>query len=898
MRAATVSAKVKKILVVGRRKVSIYHLPSVGDLGWPSPERLPYAIKVLLESALRRCDGRAVTVEDVAALAGWTPRGSGGQIRFHPGRVVLQDFTGVPCLVDLAAMRSAMARLGGDPAKVNPSVPCDLVVDHSIQVDAYGSSRALAVNLAREFQRNGERYAFLKWGQKAFSRFRLIPPGSGIIHQVNLEYLATGVLRTSVEGEEIVYPDSLVGTDSHTTMINGLGVVGWGVGGIEAEAVMLGEPIAMALPAVIGVRLRGRPAAGVTATDIVLSLTELLRRRGVVGCFVEFFGEGLSVLRLPDRATLANMAPEYGATMGLFPVDEETLRYYRATGRRPADVALLRAYLEEQGMFFRPGAPEPDYTDVVDFDLGAVVPCLAGPKRPQDRVPVRELKTSFHGALVEPTDRRGFGLPRSRVSASASLEDGTRLTHGSVVLAAITSCTNTSNPDLLVAAGLLARNAVRRGLRTPPFVKTSFAPGSRAAEAYLREAGLLRFLERLRFHVVGFGCTTCIGNSGPLPEDAAEAVTREGLVAAAVLSGNRNFEGRVHPLVKANYLASPPLVVAYALAGTVAVNLEKEPLGTDSRGRPVYLHEIWPTAEEIRDHVERFVTPQVFREKYRRITSGGEEWSAIRVRGTVLYPWDPRSTYIQEPPFFSDLVRLPVPRDGISGARVLVMLGDSVTTDHISPAGPIAPDSPAGRYLRELGVSPEAFNSYGSRRGNDRVMTRGTFANVRLKNLLAPGTEGAWTRHWPDGVRMSIFDAASRYREEGVPLIVLAGREYGTGSSRDWAAKGVALLGVRAVVARSFERIHRSNLVGMGVLPLEFPEGVSRESLGLRGDEVFDLSGTETPIAPHARVKATVVSPDGRRRSFALRCRIDTPMEAEYFRHGGILPYVLRKMLG
>jgi aconitate hydratase len=862
-------------------------------------ERLPYSIRVLLESVLRNVDGRLVTARDVERLGAWSPSQPGGaELPFMPARVILQDFTGVPAVVDLASMRAAVKRLGGDPARINPLVPVDLVIDHSVQVDAFGSPDALARNAAIEFERNRERYEFLRWGQQAFKGFRVVPPATGIVHQVNLEFLAKGVLIRKEGGETIALPDTLVGTDSHTTMINGLGVLGWGVGGIEAEAAMLGQPLYMVPPQVVGFRLAGRLREGTTATDLVLTVTEMLRRKGVVEKFVEFYGPGLDGMSLADRATVANMSPEYGATCGFFPIDDETLAYLRRTGRRSEEVDLVERYCKEQGLF-RATRSEPAYSDALELDLGTVEPSLAGPKRPQDRVALSEMKAGFRRSLTAPVKERGFGLGPEEAGRSVAVEiAGTRsrLGHGSVVIAAITSCTNTSNPSVMLGAGLLARKAVARGLRTPPHVKTSLAPGSKVVTEYLRRAGLLADLETLGFHLVGYGCTTCIGNSGPLPPAVSKAIGEGGLVAAAVLSGNRNFEGRVHPEVKANYLASPPLVVAYALAGTTDIDLVREPIGTTPDGAPVSLAEIWPKADEIAT-LQEAVSAEMFATTYANVFDGNPAWNAIPVRKGDLYEFKESSTYIQEPPFFRELELEPKPPAEIRGARILAVLGDSVTTDHISPAGDIPLDSPAGRYLVSRGVEKKDFNSYGSRRGNDRVMVRGTFANIRLKNAMVPGVEGGFSVHIPSGERMAIFDTAERYRAEGVPLVVIAGREYGSGSSRDWAAKGPALLGVRAVIAQGYERIHRSNLIGMGVLPLQFRAGEGAETLGLTGAERLTIAGLGGEIAPRQDVTVAVERSDGARGSFTVQARLDTPVEAEYYRNGGILQTVIRQML-
>ena len=883
----------------GSGTAGIYRLARLEEQGLGDMASLPYSIRVLLEAVLRNCDGYVVTEDDVQNLAGWQAASPAkAEIPFKPSRVVLQDFTGVPAIVDLAAMRSAMHRLGGDPSKVNPLIPVDLVIDHSVQVDRFGSKDALATNIQFEFERNRERYEFLRWGQQAYDNFCVVPPNVGIVHQVNLEFLAKCVFMREDQAGPVAIPDTLVGTDSHTTMINGLGVVGWGVGGIEAEAVMLGQPLYMLMPAVVGFELTGALPAGATATDLVLMVVEILRQVGVVGKFVEFFGSGVAGMPLADRATIANMAPEYGATMGFFPVDDETLNYLRRTGREADEVLLVERYTQEQGLFRTERSRIPTYSQVVTLDLGTVEPSLAGPKRPQDRVTLSGMKESFNRALAAPVSERGFDLDDKARAASAIVSNGAdvELRHGAVVIAAITSCTNTSNPTVMLAAGLLARNAVSRGLTVPPYVKTSLAPGSRVVTDYMDKAGLTESLEQLGFHTVGYGCTTCIGNSGPLPEPVARAVMDGDLVASAVLSGNRNFEGRVNPLVQANYLASPPLVVAYALAGTTDVNLVSEPIGTDQAGQEVFLRDIWPTADEVNRVVEESLSPEIFTYRYQHAFDANETWNAIDITSGDLYAWDEASTYIQEPPFMVGLEREPSPIQPVNGARVLCLLGDSVTTDHISPAGAIAQDSPAGRFLVEHGVAPTDFNSYGSRRGNDRVMHRGTFANIRIRNQLAPGTEGGWTRHLPSGEQLSIYDAALRYAEQGVPLVVLAGTEYGTGSSRDWAAKGTQLLGVRAVIATSYERIHRSNLVGMGVLPLEFPAGESWKSMGLTGEEFFDIQ-VDDALKPRQSVPVMATSPDGSEIRFDAPLRIDTPVEMDYYRNGGILPAVLRMLL-
>ena len=884
----------------GSGRAGIYRLSRLEDAGLARVAALPLSIRVLLESVLRNCDGSQVTEQDVKNLAGWTAAaGIKAEVPFKPARVLLQDFTGVPAVVDLAAMRSAVQRLHGDPARINPLIPVDLVIDHSVQVDRFGSPAAYGQNIQWEFQRNRERYEFLRWGQKAFASFRVVPPGVGIVHQVNLEFLAKVVFLREDEAGRVALPDTLVGTDSHTTMINGLGVLGWGVGGIEAEAVMLGQPFYMLAPEVVGCEITGRLPPGATATDVVLTLTQMLRKEGVVGKFVEYFGPGVATMKVAERALLANMAPEYGATMGFFSVDRETLAYLRETGRSEAEVQLVERYCQEQQLFRSDDMPVPNYTKTLSLDLGAIEPCVAGPKRPQDRVPLRAAKQSFRQALRAPLKDRGYALAEDQMQRTAEVGQRGRAStigHGAVVIAAITSCTNTSNPSVMLAAGLLARKAVEKGLSVPPHVKTSLAPGSRVVTDYLQELDLEKPLERLGFHTVGYGCTTCIGNSGPLPDAVADAIGEKNLVAAAVLSGNRNFEGRIHPLVKANYLASPPLVVAYALAGTIDIDLTSEPLGTGAGGQPVYLRDIWPSAQEVDAAVVRAVRPEMFRARYATIFEANDTWNAIPAADSQLYPWDPGSTYIQEPPFLLEMAVEPGPIRPVRGARVLVALGDSVTTDHISPAGTIAASSPAGRYLQGLGVQPVDFNTYGARRGNDRVMTRGTFANIRIRNLLAPGTEGGVTRHLPDGTLMSIYDAAMQYKAEGVPLLVLAGNEYGAGSSRDWAAKGTQLLGVRAVLAAGYERIHRSNLVGMGVLPLELPAGKTWESLGLGGDETFDVPDLDDRLQPGGPLTIRATNAAGEVREFRVTARIDTPVEQQYYRHGGILPMVLRKL--
>jgi aconitate hydratase len=871
-------------LRAGSNEYEYFRLARLEEKGVGNVGRLPFSIKILLENLLRNEDGRRVSARDVEAVAGGEGAGA-KEISFMPARVLLQDFTGVPCVVDLAAMRDALAAMGADPGLANPLMPADLVIDHSVQVDQFGTAGAFDFNAQLEFQRNRERYLLLRWGQTAFRNFRVVPPDTGIVHQVNLEYLAPVVFRNGA----LAYPDSVVGTDSHTTMINGLGVLGWGVGGIEAEACMLGQPVSMLLPPVIGFKLHGRLNEGCTATDLVLTITQILRKKGVVGKFVEFYGTGLSALSLADRATVANMAPEYGATMGFFPVDQETLAYLKFTNRGADLVALVEAYTKEQGIFRTDATPDPVYADMLELDLAAVTPSMAGPKRPQDRVELPGVKANFHAAF-----------PGPEKSAAAEIGGKTvQIGNGSVVIAAITSCTNTSNPSVMLAAGLVAKKAVERGLQVKPWVKTSLAPGSKVVMDYYKEAGLIPYLEKLNFHLVGFGCTTCIGNSGPLPEPVAQAVTKESLVVAGVLSGNRNFEGRINPLVKANYLASPPLVVAYALAGTIDIDLSTEPLGQGSDGKPVYLRDIWPSNEEVSSTLRMAINQGMFEREYARAFDGDANWQGLDVPTGNIYKWDDASTYIKKPPYFDQMVDPATSVKDFHGMRVLALLGDSVTTDHISPAGSIAKDSPAGMYLIAQGVQPGDFNSYGARRGNHEVMVRGTLANIRLRNQLAPGTEGSWTIHMPSGKQMFIYDASVEYQKDGVPLMILAGKEYGSGSSRDWAAKGVALLGVRAVIAESFERIHRSNLVGMGVLPLQFQPGETAASLGLTGKETFHVEGVKASLNGGAR-KAVVraVSDDGAEKKFNVVVRVDTPQEVEYYRNGGILPYVLRQLAG
>ncbi len=883
----------------GSGEAYYYRLATLQEQGLGDIERMPFSIKVLLEALLRNEDGFIVTADDVRKLAAYdASRPAQDEVPFMPARVVLQDFTGVPAVVDLAALRSAMHRMGGDPDKINPQVPVDLVIDHSVQVDEYDSPLALLHNAEIEFERNRERYEFLRWGQAAFENFAVVPPASGIVHQVNLEYLAKGVQSRPHGDLDVVYPDSLVGTDSHTTMINGLGVVGWGVGGIEAEAVMLGQPIYMLTPEVIGFELAGELPEGATATDLVLVVTQMLREKGVVGKFVEFYGSGLAGMTVPDRATIANMAPEYGATMGFFPIDEETLRYLRQTGRLDDEVEAVERYAKANGLFHEVGTPDPAFADTLSLDLSTVEPSLAGPKRPQDRVLLSEMQETFHADLRKPHAERGFALSDADLDASATFELGGErheIRHGDVVIAAITSCTNTSNPSVMLAAGLVAKKAAERGLHAKPWVKTSLAPGSKVVTEYLTETGLMPHLENVGFYLVGYGCTTCIGNSGPLPEPVAEAIQASDVVAASVLSGNRNFEGRINPHVKANYLASPPLVVAYALAGTVDIDLVNDPLAHDADGRPVYLKDLWPDTSEITQHLEAAMNPGTFRRMYDGIEASNEQWNEIPVRGGQLFEWDEESTYIQEPPFFQGMDPDVATIEPIEGARVLVKVGDSVTTDHISPAGAIAPDTPAGRYLKEHDVAQKDFNSYGSRRGNDRVMTRGTFANIRLKNQLAPGTEGGWTTDFTDGQVKFIFDAAKNYRAAGVPTVVLAGHDYGMGSSRDWAAKGTYLLGATAVIAASFERIHRSNLIGMGVLPLQFGAGEDAESLGLDGTETYAIE-VDDDLAPRQDVDVTATRADGSTVAFTARCRLDSPVEVAYYRNGGILHTVLRRL--
>ncbi len=898
-------------LTVGDREYQIFSLTALAESGKVNLESLPFSIRVLLENALRNEDGHLVTEEDVQKVIEYDPtQVKPVEFPFMPGRVVLQDFTGVPAVVDLAAMRDAMRDLGGDPKKINPHVRSDLVIDHSVQVDVFGIKEAFVLNTKREFERNKERYQLLRWAQQSFENFSVVPPGTGIVHQVNLEYFAKVVMTNNAPIGTVAYPDTLVGTDSHTTMINGLSVLGWGVGGIEAEAVMLAQPYYMVLPEVVGVKLVGELPEGATATDLVLRIVEMLRQHGVVGKFVEYFGPGLEHLTLPDRATIANMAPEYGATAGFFPIDEATLDYLRMTGRPKELVQLVEAYAKEQQLFSTATTPDPTYSAVLELDLSTIETSLAGPRRPQDRIPLKKMKESFRTSLKELFNKPDaeIGQPHweeeggalqdqaSDTATATMTRKKVDLTHGAVVIAAITSCTNTSNPSVMLAAGLVAKKALEKGLKTKPWVKTSLAPGSRVVVDYLKRAGLYDALEEQKFALVGFGCTTCIGNSGPLPEEVAEEIQKKDLVAAAVLSGNRNFEGRIHPLVRANYLASPPLVVAYALAGTVNIDFETEPLGTDQNGNPVYLRDIWPSMKEIRELEKQAITPEMFKEKYAHVYEGDENWRSLPAEKSEIYHWDPKSTYIKKPPFFEGMKMDPEPLQDIHDARVLVLLGDSVTTDHISPAGAIPVDSPAGKYLIEHGVDPKDFNSFGSRRGNHEVMMRGTFGNIRLKNLLVPGVEGGFTIYLPTGEQMFIYDAAMKYKENNTPLLVIAGKEYGTGSSRDWAAKGTALLGVKAVIAESFERIHRSNLIGMGVLPLQFKEGDNRETLGLTGKEYYAIEGIHN-LQPRGEVTVTAKTDDGVTTTFNVIVRLDTAIELEYYRNGGILQTVLRQLV-
>src|SRR5712672_872113 len=875
----------RETLQVDGKGYEIFRLSVLEKKGVGHSGKLPFSLRVLLENLLRQEDDRFVHAKDIEALANWDPNAATQQeISFMPARVLLQDFTGVPCVVDLAAMREAVRKLGGDPKKVNPLLPAELVIDHSVQVDKSGSDMAFAFNADLEFHRNVERYGFLRWGQKAFDNFKVVPPDTGIVHQINLEYLARVVFDAAVNGKTQAFPDSLVGTDSHTTMINGLGVFGWGVGGIEAEAAMLGQPLSLLIPEVVGFKLHGRLPEGATATDLVLIVTEMLRKKGVVGKFVEFYGTGLTSLSLPDRATIANMAPEYGATMGFFPVDAETLAYLRFTGRETARVRLVEEYTKAQGIFRTDATPDPIYTDKLELDLASVEPTLAGPKRPQDRVPLRHSKASFEKSLE--------GAAQKKIAVKNN-GDNFELSNGSVVIAAITSCTNTSNPSLMLGAGLLAKKAIERGLHSKPWVKTSLAPGSKVVTDYLEAAGLGKYLNDLGFQLVGYGCTTCIGNSGPLEEHVGAAIKDNSLVAVSVLSGNRKFEGRIQPLVRANYLASPPLVVAYALAGRMDFDMATESLGNDTSGKPVFLRDIWPSPQEIESTVRASVTTAMYHKEYGEVFEGDAHWKGLKVPEGDIYKWEEKSTYIKSPPFFDGITKTPAPLTDIRGARVLAMLGHSITTDHISPAGSIAVDSPAGKWLIAQGVKPADFNSYGARRGNHEVMMRGTFANIRLRNQLAPGTEGGWTVYIPSGEKMTIYDASMKYQKAGVPLLVLGGKEYGSGSSRDWAAKGTLLLGVRAVIAESYERIHRSNLIGMGVLPLQYRRGESAATLGLTGEETFDIRGIEEINSGNVPNEVTVTAGD---KEFRAVVRIDTPGEADYYRHGGIMQYVLRSL--
>jgi aconitate hydratase len=889
----TDSFKARTTLKVGQRS---YQICGLGALETKNVHRLPFSLKILLENLLRFEDGVNVKKSDIEALLSWDPKAvPHHEIAFTPARVIMQDFTGVPCIVDLAAMREAIARLGGDPERVNPLAPAELVIDHSVQVDEYGTAQSLRQNNEIEFQRNGERYMFLRWGQTAFSNFKVVPPNTGIVHQVNIEHLARVVFADDTKGEAQAYPDTLVGTDSHTTMVNGLGVLGWGVGGIEAEAAMLGQPVTMLIPQVIGFKLTGSLPAGTTATDLVLSVTEILRKKGVVDKFVEFFGDGLKGLPLADRATIANMSPEFGSTCAIFPIDGETLRYLELTGRPAEQIALVEAYAKAQGLWRVDGAKAADYTDVVELDLGTVEPALAGPKRPQDRVPLRSAKSVYNASLKKMADERSQKNPKATGKAAASLAGkSVEIKDGAVLIAAITSCTNTSNPAVLVAAGLLARKARAAGLQSKPWVKTSLAPGSRVVTDYLKKANLLSDLEALGFYTVGYGCTTCIGNSGPLKPEISEAVKTGDVVACSVLSGNRNFEGRVHPEIKMNFLASPPLVVAYALAGSLDVDITTEPLGTGKDGKPVYLKDIWPSAADVAAAVAGSVDSAMFIKGYSDVFRGDEHWRGIKTPEGKIYAWDGKSTYVKNPPYFDGMTMTPADVGDIKGARALAVLGDSVTTDHISPAGNISKSSPAAKYLVDQGVKPADFNSYGARRGNHEVMMRGTFANIRLRNLLLPGTEGGVTMHIPSGETLSIFDAAMKYKKESTPLVILAGKEYGTGSSRDWAAKGTMLLGVKAVIAESFERIHRSNLIGMGVLPLQFKAGENAQTLKLTGKETFDVAGLDRGAAKTVTVIAH--GEGGKTTKFEARLRIDTPKELDYYRHGGILQYVLRQL--
>lgn len=891
-----------RTLEVGGKSYRYYDLQALEQQGLGKISKLPFSIKVLLEAAVRQFDGRAITEEHVKQIAGWSEgRDDNKEIPFIPARIVLQDFTGVPVVVDLAAMRDTVKKAGGDPKQINPLVPVDLVIDHSVMVDAFGTPEALEYNMNVEFERNEERYRFLRWAQTAFNNFRAVPPATGIVHQVNLEYLASVAATKTVDGETVVFPDSLVGTDSHTTMINGLGVVGWGVGGIEAEAGMLGQPLYFVAPEVIGFKLTGSLAEGATATDLALTVTQMLRKKGVVGKFVEFYGPGLANISLADRATVANMAPEYGATIGYFPVDQETLAYLRSTGRTEEQIALVEAYYKAQGMFRTSETPDPEFSDLIELDLASVVPSLAGPKRPQDRIELTEMKESFNGIIRTPVDKGGYGLSDDKIAQKVAVNhpngETSELTTGAVVIAAITSCTNTSNPSVMLGAGLLAKKAVERGLKKPAYVKSSLTPGSLVVTEYLEKAGLIEPLEALGFHVAGYGCATCIGNSGPLPDEVSAAIAENDMTVAAVLSGNRNFEGRVHAQVKANYLASPPLVVAYALAGTVNIDLQNEPLGYDQNDQPVYLKDIWPSSAEIKEAIGLSVSPEMFRAKYENVFTQNARWNSIPVPEGELYEWDEKSTYIQNPPFFEHIQGGLQDIADIRNARVLALLGDSVTTDHISPAGNISPTSPAGTYLNDRGVARKDFNSYGSRRGNHEVMMRGTFANIRIRNQVAPGTEGGVTKYLPSDEVMSIYDASMKYQAEGQNLVVIAGKEYGTGSSRDWAAKGTYLLGVKAVIAESFERIHRSNLVGMGVLPLQFQEGTSWNTLAIDGTETFDIVGLSNDVKPGQELTVIATRQDGTQFEFVVTARLDSMVDVDYYHNGGILQTVLRQMI-
>jgi len=893
---------VKSSMQVGDKSYKYYRLQGLEEQGIGEVSKLPFSIKVLLEAAVRQFDGRAITKEHVQQLANWTKgRDENKEVPLMPARIVLQDFTGVPAVVDLAAMRIAMKRAGGDPKRINPLVPVDLVIDHSVMVDDFGNEHALENNMKLEFERNQERYRFLRWAQTAFDNFRAVPPATGIVHQVNLEYLATVVATREVDGELYAFPDSLVGTDSHTTMINGLGVLGWGVGGIEAEAGMLGQPLYFVTPEVVGFKLTGTLAEGATATDLALTVTQMLRKKGVVGKFVEFYGPGLSNISLADRATVANMAPEYGATMGFFPVDAETLNYLRQTGRSEELISLVETYTKAQGLFRTDDTPDPVFSETLELDLSSVVPSLAGPKRPQDRVELTAMKESFQNSLRTPIEKGGFGLTEEKINAKADVTypngEKAELKTGSVVIAAITSCTNTSNPSVMLGAGILAKKAVEKGLKKPPFVKSSLAPGSRVVTQYLIDAGLIDSLNALGFNVVGYGCTTCIGNSGPLPEETSKAIAENDLTVAAVLSGNRNFEGRIHAQVKANYLASPPLVIAYALAGTVNIDLTKEPIGIGSDGQPVYLKDIWPTPQELAEAMDKAMNPELFRSQYANVFTQNKAWNEIDAPTGDLYEWDENSTYIQEPPFFKNITGDVGHISEIKGARTLALFGDSVTTDHISPAGNISPTSPAGLYLQSKGVDRKDFNSYGARRGSHDVMMRGTFANIRIRNQVAPGTEGGVTKYLPTGEIMSIYDAAMKYQADNTPLVVFAGKEYGTGSSRDWAAKGTYLLGIKAVIAESFERIHRANLVGMGVLPLQFVEGQSWKTLNIDGTETFDILGLTDSVQPGQQLKVVATRQDGSQFEFDVIVRLDSTVDVDYYRNSGILQTVLRQLL-